>query len=312
MLLKGIRTVENEAPSFTPLLDTYSTGVKAAYSLRKLSSSATMAVRVRRSTDNTELDIGFSGEHLDTATLLSFAGAGDGYVVTLYDQSGNSAHMSQATAAAQKKIVASGVLITANSRVMGLYDGMNDFYACATGNEGYFTFLHDGTLYSVFTIHQFGFTAEPDIAGTIIANTTATSSVRGMSIRLDDRSGSARNQTVNTSVGNGTSACFTYTIQNNTGISNALCQMTYSFDPSNPTAANRGNYRINGSLTNPANTASAAPSAAAQTTATRLGSITSGSNFLYGYLPEVIMLSGDQSANRAAIELNQKTYFGTP
>ena len=62
----------------TPLLDTYS-GAAAAYSLRLLDSTYTgSAIRVRRSSDNTEQDIGFNvfGE-LDTVSLLAFAGTGD-------------------------------------------------------------------------------------------------------------------------------------------------------------------------------------------------------------------------------------------
>ena len=76
----------------TPLLDTYS-GAAAAYSLRLLDSTAYVgsAIRVRRSSDNTEQDIGFNvfGE-LDTVSLLAFAGTGDAFVKTWYDQSGNS------------------------------------------------------------------------------------------------------------------------------------------------------------------------------------------------------------------------------
>ena len=68
----------------TPLLDTYS-GAAAAYSLRKLSSSYSgNAIRVRRSSDNAEQDIGFNvfGE-LDTVSLLAFAGAGDAFLQSL-------------------------------------------------------------------------------------------------------------------------------------------------------------------------------------------------------------------------------------
>jgi hypothetical protein len=55
------------------LLDTYS-GAAAAYSLRRLSGAYTgSAIRVRRASDNTEQDIGFVSNELDTATLESFA-----------------------------------------------------------------------------------------------------------------------------------------------------------------------------------------------------------------------------------------------
>ena len=94
------------------LVDTYSPTV--AYSLRKLSSSATNAIRVRRDSDNAEQDIGFSGNDLDTTSLTSFVGAGDGFVTKWYNQgtSGTSYDASQTTASSQPLIVASGVVTT--------------------------------------------------------------------------------------------------------------------------------------------------------------------------------------------------------
>lgn len=62
---------------FTGLLDTYS-GAAAAYSLRQLSSTYSGdAVRVRRSSDNTEQNIGFVSNELDTATLETFVKSGN-------------------------------------------------------------------------------------------------------------------------------------------------------------------------------------------------------------------------------------------
>jgi len=57
------------------ILDQLSFGTGYAYSLRKMTSKATNAIKVRRSSDNTELDIGFSGNDLDTTSLLSFVGS---------------------------------------------------------------------------------------------------------------------------------------------------------------------------------------------------------------------------------------------
>jgi hypothetical protein len=99
------------------LLDAYS-GAAAAYSLRKLRTSYSgAAIRVRRSSDNAEADIGFNvnGE-LDTIALLTFCGAGDGFVKTWYDQSGNGYDAAQATASRQPQIVSSGNVITLNSK----------------------------------------------------------------------------------------------------------------------------------------------------------------------------------------------------
>jgi hypothetical protein len=91
---------------------TSATPAATAYSTRKLSSAYSgFALRVRRSSDNTTQDIGFTpGGDLDTASLKTFVGGGDGYVTTWYDQSGNSKNLTQATNAQQPMLVASGVI----------------------------------------------------------------------------------------------------------------------------------------------------------------------------------------------------------
>jgi hypothetical protein len=110
------------------LLDTYS-GAAAAYSLRQLSVDYTgFAIRVRRSSDNSETNVGFDiNGNLDTATLLAFCGAGNGFVTTWYDQSGNTRNATQSTASNQPQIVSSGNIITLNSKPTMTYDGLNDF-----------------------------------------------------------------------------------------------------------------------------------------------------------------------------------------
>jgi len=113
----------------TRLLDTYP--ASAAYSIRNLSSTYTGALlRVRRSSDNTELDIfGTTLGVLDTATLLTFCGAGNGFITTWYDQSGGYSHLIQATQANQPQIVSSGVYLG-----YLLYDGVNDSLSAINGS----------------------------------------------------------------------------------------------------------------------------------------------------------------------------------
>lgn len=108
------------------LLDTYP-NASVAYSLRKLRSAYTgSAIRVRRSSDNTEQDFGFVGNDLDTASLLTFCGAGNGFVTTWYDQSGNAKDTTQTTAANQPRIVNAGSLDSVNGKTAILGDGSND------------------------------------------------------------------------------------------------------------------------------------------------------------------------------------------
>ena len=111
----------------TPLLDTYS-GAAACYSLRLMRTAYTGAlIRVRRSSDNTELDINANvfGE-LDTVSLLDFAGTGDAFCKVWYDQSGNGNDATQTTTASQPKIVSSGAVIVENGKPAVEFDGSND------------------------------------------------------------------------------------------------------------------------------------------------------------------------------------------
>jgi hypothetical protein len=108
------------------LLDFYP-GAAAAYSLRQLSSDYDgFAIRVRRSSDNTETNIGFDNSgNLDTVTLLNFCGVGNGFVTTWYDQSGNGRDATQSTGANQPQIVSSGSVITENGKAAAQFDGIN-------------------------------------------------------------------------------------------------------------------------------------------------------------------------------------------
>jgi hypothetical protein len=122
------------------LLDIYSDAA-AAYSLRKLRTIyAGSAIRVRRSSDNAESDIGFnSGGGLNTTALTTFVGAGSGFVTTWYDQSGNGRHVTQATATSQPRIVNAGTVDTQNGKPAMVFDGSDDILQDSTNNPFTFT-----------------------------------------------------------------------------------------------------------------------------------------------------------------------------
>jgi hypothetical protein len=111
------------------LLDNYS-GAAAAYSLRRIGPSGYFgpAIRVRRDSDNTLRDIGFTSDgQLDTVGLLDFVGVtGSGFVQTWYDQSGNGKDATQATTANQPEIINSGSVITQNTKPSIQFDGLDD------------------------------------------------------------------------------------------------------------------------------------------------------------------------------------------
>jgi hypothetical protein len=101
----------------TPLLLDLYPGAAAAYSVRLLRTAYTgNAIRVRRSSDNTEQNIGFVAGNLDTTSLTTFCSGTNGFVTTWYDQSGNSRNATQTTAANQPQIVSSGSVIMEASK----------------------------------------------------------------------------------------------------------------------------------------------------------------------------------------------------
>ena len=130
------------------LLDTYGSAV-VAYSLRKIESTYSgNVIRVRRSSDDAEQDIGLSGDSLDTSALTTFVGANDGFVVSWYDQSGNARTITQSTATNQPKIVSSGSVITATNGLPALLSDGND----AMLNTGFTSPTYDFTISTVFEV----------------------------------------------------------------------------------------------------------------------------------------------------------------
>lgn len=128
----------NTVTVLATLLDIYPTA-SAAYSLRLLRGAYSgAAIRVRRSSDNTEQDIGFTTTgNLNTTALTSFVGAGNGFIVTWYDQSGNAANATQATQANQPQIVSSGSVLLQGANPTILFNGTSNFMDAAgvtTGN----------------------------------------------------------------------------------------------------------------------------------------------------------------------------------
>ena len=103
-------------------------GASAAYSVRKLSYTYSgAAIRVRRSSDNTEQNIGFVGFDLDTTALTTFVGAGSGFITKWYDQSGNGNDFFANIAAAQPIIINLGTLSIVNLKPAIKFDGLNNY-----------------------------------------------------------------------------------------------------------------------------------------------------------------------------------------
>ena len=100
------------------ILDQLSVPSAAAFSLRKLRANYTgFAIRVRRSQDNAETDIGFDSQgNLDTGSLLSFVGANSGFISVWYDSSGNGRNATQTLSTRQARIVNNGAVEILNNK----------------------------------------------------------------------------------------------------------------------------------------------------------------------------------------------------
>jgi chitodextrinase len=126
----------------------YVKNAAVAYSLRKLNSDYTgYAIRVRRSSDNGELNIGFNEMGgLDTKVLMGFAGSDTATVVTWYDQSGNGRHATVEVGANPPVIVLGGILVTQEGMPAVDFMGNTQNYLQYDGD-----FFVDSP-YSIFTV----------------------------------------------------------------------------------------------------------------------------------------------------------------
>jgi hypothetical protein len=99
------------------VLDCLSTVPVIAYSFRLMRAAYKgSCINVRRSSDNSAIDVGFRSGVLNITALLAFVGTGDGFVTKWYNQgsAGSAGDLSQTTAANQPPIIKSGVLLTSS------------------------------------------------------------------------------------------------------------------------------------------------------------------------------------------------------
>jgi hypothetical protein len=257
------------------LLDTYPNAA-VAYSLRKLRTAYTgSAIRVRRSSDNAEQDFGFSGNDLDTASLLTFCGAANGFITTWYDQSTNANNATQATAASQAQIVSAGALILDANTSKITSTWTTDRYSLTTG-------ISSNTKYLSISMFRRGATTSDVL--THLGNSTSTTPSPLWWL------------------GAGTS----YSIRSYMPTLLAFQNLTTtgrSIITSLKDAANlKVGYRNGVQLTT---TATEAPTAGTLNT---FGQV-STTNFTSGQYQEYIYWDSEQSANRIGIETDINTYW---
>jgi hypothetical protein len=273
MIRIGVRSFVAGGTSYVGILDTY-TNAAAAYSVRLLRSAYTgSAIRVRRSSDNTEQDIGFTSlGNLDESALTTFVGAGNGFVTTWYDQSGNGHNLAQSTALNQPQIVGSGTVLKRNSKPILQTDGNS--------------FLTNSTIPSWGSVNS------------IFCNLYLTST-RG-NVAMMSSFNTSQNQHFPSRETNGTNRYY-----------DSLSNITASALPTALNLISI--FENSGVLNVWENNAQLVNNGTADTgTATGLYLFRRGvgANLPNGYgIPEVIIYSSNQLSNRAGINSNINTYF---
>jgi hypothetical protein len=139
------------------LLDIYPSA-SAAYSVRLLSGARynNALLRIRRSNDNAEVDVFVDSNYqlslssnitsrTSGTTLSTWVGSNNGFIVTWYDQSGNSNNATQSNPANQPQIVISGAIVSQNSKTAIQNNSL--FNARLINNS-----LSVGTTQSIFAV----------------------------------------------------------------------------------------------------------------------------------------------------------------
>jgi hypothetical protein len=138
-------------PILPYILDNVSnTNLVGAWSMRQLKSGITYANNIRRNSDNSTVDIGFSSGDYNTNALSSHVSSNSGFVTAWYDQSGNSRTLSQATNANQPRIVNAGTNDVINSKVTNYYNGTSSSLVTSTLISG----LVNNNNLSIFLVYQ--------------------------------------------------------------------------------------------------------------------------------------------------------------
>lgn len=258
-------------------------GSIAAYSVRKIRSAyAGACLRVRRSSDNTEQDIGFSSGALDTASMLAFVGAGNGFVTVWYDQSTNAKDASQGTQANQPQIVTAGVVNVARTLPCGTFNGSTST-------------VTSGSLLSTATDTTYLSVCNLRTAGTVCVASWGLSAVNGSARALYDVSGSVYFGGFNFDF----TSSLSWDVSANTHV--------YGF-------ATTGNSVL---MTKDGTTSSGTASGTlvAMTGATfSIGRLVSNNSSYANteFQEGILWPSALSTSDRQTIEANQKAYFGTP
>jgi len=260
------------AAAYDYLLDDYS-GASAAYSLRLLDSTYSgNAIKVRRASDNTEQDIGFVDNELDTSSLETFCSGTAGYVTTWYDQSGNGNDVTQSTAAQQPQIVVGGSTIV---------EGTKPAFDFLTGGNFIGATGYSFTDFAAFTVMHSDTNSSYPISCQSSNNTgwrqhivnATTFRSRMFGVNIDASVTTSEDYTLLSTLSYGNNG---YTFVD--GVQEATASVT-------PTADTSANLEVGSSTS------------------------VSSTTFYNGRMQEVVVYDSDQSTNRSGIETNINDFY---
>lgn len=281
----GGSLVYDAAPAGNLLLDNY-TGAAAAYSLRQLRTGVTSVVRVRDDGDNSEANYTAA----EVSAGLTAIGADSGFVTTAYDQAGVIGNAIQATTASQMIILNAGALVTDNTKPA--WDNTNDFGLVAASSYAW-SGLSEFWVFAVINKVNAG-------VSQMIFETTNNSDNNNGSVAININTSNnilvyMRNSSIN------------YTLNTYTVLESGQILISVRFR-ANQSAANFSELYVNGVLKSktPGSNSSTTFSNGVASLFARGGS----SLPFKGKCQELIVFSGDQSANRASIEAEINSYYG--
>jgi hypothetical protein len=301
MIIKAHANYVPFAAGVTPLLDTY-TGAAAAYSLRKLRTAYTgSAIRVRRSNDNTEQDIGFtSSGDLDTSSLKTFVGANNGFVTTWYAQDGSvNINATQATAANQPMIISSGVIYRINGKPSIYFDG-GDALAITTTTA--LSFLHkSGESFCSIVV-------QPSTVSGATGNRYMMGNARNAGEPGIQYFFSSDQIVHNVYAGGSVTVISNTTAGGYTNPTNSLYNITIYTNVSASASSRSTIEKNNGSAVNN-NAATGTASAGNAFRNMQIGQAGNGGSWLTGYISEIIIWNSGQQSNKSGIASNINSYF---
>jgi hypothetical protein len=282
------------------LLDQY-TGAAAAYSLRKLRTAYTgKAIRVRRSNDNSEQDIGFVGNDLDTASLKTFVGANSGFVTTWYAQDGSvNINATQATAASQPMIISSGVIYRINGKPSIYFDGGDALQITTTTA---LSFLHQtGESFCSFVV-------QPSTVSGATGNRFIMGNARNAGEPGIQYFFSSDQIVHNVYAGGGVTVISNTTAGGYTNPTNSLYNITIYTNVSASASSRSTIEKNNGSAVNN-NAATGVASSGNGFRNMQIGQTAIGGAYLTGYISEIVIWNSGQQSNKSGIASNINSFY---